>query len=142
VLRPAGRVLVHGLMADARFPGASPKLPGLAALVSQVPVQTEPAEALRAAGFVGVQIVKLCAKPWIQNDGIGLREVKILARQPYPEAAEYRRVVYRGHFREVVGDDGRVYRRGQSVSVPLAVWNQLRENPAAGLFALADEDDA
>jgi hypothetical protein len=45
-----------------------------------------------------------------------------------------RRVVYRGPFREAVGDDGRTYPRGQPVEVPPGVWEQLREGPAAGQF--------
>jgi catechol 2,3-dioxygenase-like lactoylglutathione lyase family enzyme len=134
VLRPGGRVLVHGLMADAVFPAAAPTLPGLAALVSRVPVQSEPADALRAAGFVDVLIVKLPEKAWFEHDGVGLREVKILARQPRLGVAETRKLVYRGPFREAVGDDGRVYARGCRVAVPLAVWEQLREGPAAGQF--------
>jgi catechol 2,3-dioxygenase-like lactoylglutathione lyase family enzyme len=134
VLRPGGRLLVHGLMADAPFPGSHPTLPGLAAMVSRVPLQTEPAEVLRAAGFTGIQIVKFTEKPWLEHDGVGVREVKILARQPYPEEPGMRRVVYRGPFREALGDDGRTYPRGQPVDVPLSVWEQLREGPAAGQF--------
>ena len=46
VLRPGGRVAVHGLVGDRPFP-SDPKLPGMASLVQHVPVETEPLEALR-----------------------------------------------------------------------------------------------
>jgi catechol 2,3-dioxygenase-like lactoylglutathione lyase family enzyme len=134
VLRPGGRVLVHGLMADAPFRESSPTLPGLAALVTRVPVQTEPAEALRLAGFAGVQIVKFCEKPWFEHDGVGLREVKILARQPRAADPQVRHVTYRGPFREAVGDDGRIYERGRRIAVPLGVWEQIRESSISGQF--------
>lgn len=58
VLKPGGKLLTHGLMGDRGFPAAPPQL---AAMVSRVPVQTEPAEALARAGFVGLQIVKFDA---------------------------------------------------------------------------------
>jgi catechol 2,3-dioxygenase-like lactoylglutathione lyase family enzyme len=134
VLRPGGRVLVHGLMADEPFRESQPTLPGLAALVSRVPVQTEPIEALQAAGFVGIQIVKFCEKPWFEHEGVGLREVKILGRQPAKSDAAECEVVYRGPFREAVGDDGRAYPRGQRVHVTQEVWRQLRESFAAEEF--------
>jgi catechol 2,3-dioxygenase-like lactoylglutathione lyase family enzyme/SAM-dependent methyltransferase len=134
VLRPGGRVLVHGLMADGLFPGSQPTLPGLAAMVSRVPAQTEPAAALQAAGFVGIRIVKYNEKPWFEHDGVGLREVKILGRQPYVNDPKERAVVYRGPFREAIDDDGRNYPRNQLVAIPSAVWQLLRESPAAEQF--------
>jgi catechol 2,3-dioxygenase-like lactoylglutathione lyase family enzyme len=137
VLRPGGRVLVHGLMADAPFGESSPALPGLAALVTRVPVQTEPAEALHLAGFAGVQIVKYCEKPWFEHDGVGLREVKILARQPRAEGTPTRYVIYRGPFREAVADDGRVYERDRPIAVPAGVWEQIRESSVGEQFELA-----
>src|SRR5262249_12749461 len=51
VLRPGGKVVTHGLMADRPFAGPQPRLPGLAALVARVPVQTEPLDAFAAAGL-------------------------------------------------------------------------------------------
>src|SRR5262249_10526339 len=47
VLKPGGKVLTHGLMADRPFSAAAPRLPGLAALVARVPLQTEPLHAFR-----------------------------------------------------------------------------------------------
>jgi len=135
VLRPEGKVVVHGLVGDRPFPGAQPQLPGLAAMVDRVPVQTEQLEALQAAGFVGLQFVKYSEKPWFTIDGVELREVKVVARQPVAAAnGAARQVLYRGPCREAVDDAGNVYPRGQRVTVSQAVCDQLRESAAADQF--------
>jgi catechol 2,3-dioxygenase-like lactoylglutathione lyase family enzyme len=133
VLRPGGKVLVHGLVGDRPFPGAQPQLPGLASLVARVPVQTEPVQSLRAAGFTGTQFVKFSEKPWFTIDGVELREVKLIAWKP-GAGAEMRHVVYRGPFRQAVDDAGTVYPRGQKVAVATPTWDLLQKGAAAEQF--------
>jgi catechol 2,3-dioxygenase-like lactoylglutathione lyase family enzyme len=158
VLKPNGKVMVHGLMADRPFPGAIPTLPGLAAMVSRVPVQTFPLEMLREAGFVGLQITRYSEKAWFQHDGVELRahpallhlglrprprdgvelrEVKLPGWQP-SAAADRRRVVYKGPFVETIDDAGTVYPRGRRVEVSAATWDLLRRGPAAANFLFLD----
>lgn len=136
VLKPGGKVLTHGLMGDKPFPGAQPKLPGLAAMVSRVPAQTEPAERLRSAGFVGLQIVKYTEKAWFTIDGVELREVKFVAWKPAPAPAadETRFVLYKGPFARATADGGHAFERGVRTSVPAAVWERLRLGPTAEQF--------
>ncbi|WP_254507245.1 VOC family protein [Anatilimnocola floriformis] len=141
VLKPGGKVLVHGLMADKKFPGAMPLLPGLAAMVSRVPVQTTPMSELQQAGFVGLQITKYSGKAWFVHDGVELREVKILAWQP-AESAKQRRVLYKGPFAEAIDDAGVVYRRGQRVAVDQTTWDLLRRGAAAENFLFLDLQDS
>jgi catechol 2,3-dioxygenase-like lactoylglutathione lyase family enzyme len=137
VLKPGGRVLVHGLMADRPFPGKMPTVPGLAAMVSQVPVQTFPIEELSKAGFVGLQITKYSDKAWFEHDGVELREVKIVGFQPQASAAK-RRVLYKGPLAEAVDDLGTVYPRGQRVEVSETTWDYLRRGAAAENFLFLD----
>ncbi len=136
VLKPGGKVLTHGLMGDRPFPGTQPKLPGLAAMVARVPVQTEPAEALRRAGFVGIQVVKFTEKAWFTIDGVELREVKFVAWKPAPATANdgTRPVLYKGPFARATADGGHVFERGKRVAVPVAIWEQLRLGPIAEQF--------
>lgn len=133
-LKPGGKVVTHGLMGDKLFPGAPPQLPGLAAMVSRVPVQTEPAAAFRAAGFVGVQVVKYTEKPWFTHDGVELREVKLVAWKPAPGGDGERLVLYKGPFARAVADGGYAFERGKRTAVPAAVWQQLRHGPTAEQF--------
>jgi len=137
VLKPGGRVLVHGLMADRPFPGAMPTLPGLAAMVSRVPVQTFPIDELTNAGFVGLQITKYSDKAWFEHDGVELREVKIVGFQPEASTGK-RRVLYKGPFAEAVDEFGTVYPRGQRVEVNEAVWELLRRGAVADNFLFLD----
>lgn len=130
VLKPGGKVVTHRLMADRPFPGDQPKLPGLAAMVSRVPLQTEPTELLNSAGFVGVQLVKYTEKPWFEHAGSGFREVKWVAWKPFAVGPNRpRQVLYKGPFPRVVADGGHAFERGQRTIVSSAVWDQLRLGP-------------
>jgi catechol 2,3-dioxygenase-like lactoylglutathione lyase family enzyme len=141
VLRPGGKILVHGLAADRPFPNGPPNLPGLASMVSRVALQTEPLHALKGAGFVGMQFVKLDAQPWFRQDGVGLREMKVIAWKPAPATGgTTRQVLYKGPFRQATDDAGIVYPRGQRVAVPSAVWDLLRQSAAAEQFLFFDPD--
>jgi catechol 2,3-dioxygenase-like lactoylglutathione lyase family enzyme len=135
VLKPGGKVVAHGLMGDRPLPGTQPRLPGLAAMVSRVPARDEVVSSLLEAGFVQVQAVKLTEKPWFVHDGVGLREVKLVAWKPSrcPDG-ETRRVMYKGPFSQATADGGCVFRRGQRVTVPASVWHDLRRGTAAGQF--------
>jgi len=141
VLRPGGKVVVHGLFGDKPFVNGQPKLPGLAAMVSRVPGPTEALDALQAAGFVGTHFVKLTEKPWFNIDGVELREAKLIAVQPEPATGE-RQVLYRGPFREVADDAGQVYPRGQYIRVNAAAAAALEQSPAAEQFLFVKPDAA
>ncbi|QEL20892.1 ArsI/CadI family heavy metal resistance metalloenzyme [Limnoglobus roseus] len=43
-------------------------------------------------------------------------------------------VVYKGPFRDLTDGEGRTFPRGESVTVPAAVWENLRQGPAADQF--------
>jgi hypothetical protein len=135
VLKPGGKVVAHGLMGDRPLPGDPPRLPGLAALVARVPARDEAVAWLRSAGFVNVQAVKLTERPWFVHDGVGLREVKLVAWKParYPDG-QTRQVLYKGPFAEATADGGWVLPRGRRVAVHASVWHGLRLGPAAEQF--------
>jgi catechol 2,3-dioxygenase-like lactoylglutathione lyase family enzyme len=134
VLRPGGKVVTHGLMADRPFVGAQPRLPGLAAMVARVPVQSEPLDAFAIAGLVAAQVVKYTEKPWFVHAGAELREVKVVAWKPESVAGVEHTVLYKGPFREAKADGGWTFPRGQRIAVPETVWRQLRLGAAAEQF--------
>src|SRR5262249_51541085 len=80
-LSPAGGVAGLALAGDRPFPGR-PNLPGLASLVQAVPVQTEPLDALRRAGFEGLHYEKLGDIHCFRVNGVELRELRLKARKP------------------------------------------------------------
>jgi hypothetical protein len=133
VLRPGGRIAIHGLVANAPFP-STPRLPGLASLVQSVPVETEPLESLRRAGFAGLFYEKLGDIHCFQVDGVELREMRLLGWKPAGAAEPRVLVVYKGPFDRVGDDDGTAYRRGETVAVRWRQAEQLRLGPAADQF--------
>ncbi|MBY0525371.1 MAG: VOC family protein [Gemmataceae bacterium] len=139
VLKAGGKVVVHGLVGDKPF-SRQPQLPGLASMVQHVPLQTEPLEALRAAGFAGGQFTKFSEKAWFQIDGAELREIKLVALKPEPESQETRQVIYRGPFAEAMDDAGNVYLRGRRVTVNAAVADSLSRSAAVEQFLFVKQD--
>jgi catechol 2,3-dioxygenase-like lactoylglutathione lyase family enzyme len=134
VLKPGGKVVTHGLMGDRPFTAGRPNLPGLAAMVSRVPDHAEPMAAFRGAGLVNVQVVKFTEQPWFVLDGVEMREVKVIGWKPAAADGGARQVLYKGPFRQATADGGWVLPRGRRVTVPAAVWQQLRQGPAAEQF--------
>jgi catechol 2,3-dioxygenase-like lactoylglutathione lyase family enzyme len=133
VLRPGGRVAVHGLVGDRPFPGA-PRLPGPAALVQQVPVETTPLEALRRAGFGGLFYEKLGDVHCFRVNGVEMREMRLVGWKAGGASWPSVEVVYKGPFEQVTDEDGTVFRRGEPVSVGWAQAERLRLGPAADQF--------
>jgi catechol 2,3-dioxygenase-like lactoylglutathione lyase family enzyme len=134
VLRPGGRVAVHGLVGDRPFPG-TPRLPGLASMVQRVPVETEPLEALRRAGFGGLFFEKLGDVHCFQVGGVELREMRLVGWKAAGASWPSVDVVYKGPFEQVTDEDGTVFRRGERVAAGWAQAERLRLGPAADQFA-------
>src|SRR5204862_337956 len=106
-------------------PVENPDLPGPAGAVRSVPFEAEPAALLEAAGLVGVRLLKFDTKPCFVRDGVGMRELQLEGFAPVvADDAEFE-VVYRGPFRELRDDEGRVFPRGRRVAVPAAVAERL-----------------
>jgi catechol 2,3-dioxygenase-like lactoylglutathione lyase family enzyme len=135
VLKPAGRVRFHGLVCDKPFPG-TPKLPGLASVVQQVPLETDALEWLERAGFRDHFFERLGDIHCFGVGGVELREMRLTAVKPPPGAEEWScPVMYKGPFGEVIDDDGTVFRRGERTLVRASQAERLRRGPAAEQFA-------
>jgi catechol 2,3-dioxygenase-like lactoylglutathione lyase family enzyme len=138
VLRPGGRICVHGLVASQAFPGA-PSLPGLASMVQHIPVETEPLAALEQAGFAGLCFEKLGDIHCFQVGGVELREMRLAGWKQAEEQGESCQVVYKGPFAEVTDADGLVLRRGERTTVSRARAERLRQGPGGEQFAILPE---
>ena len=78
MLRPGGQVLLHQLVADRPLTDGPPRLPGPAAWVRHVPVETEPVRLLESAGFVQLQLIKLGSTSCFQQGGVEMRECQLV----------------------------------------------------------------
>jgi len=141
VLRPGGKVVVHGLVGDRPL-AQQPQLPGLAALVQRVPAQTEPLQELTAAGFVAVQFVKFSEKAWFNIDGIELREIKLIALKPEKAGGPARQLVYRGPFAAAADDAGNQFPRGRPTALDAAAAATLEKSAVAEQFLFLQPADA
>ena len=134
VLRPSGRLFVHVLTGEQ--PVENPGLPGPAAAVQSVPFEADPVALLEEAGLVGVRMLKFDPNPCFVRGGVGMRELQLEGFAPGGASGEAVEVMYRGPFREVRDDEGRLYSRGRRVSVPAAAAERLRAGEAAAQFAV------
>ncbi len=140
VLRPGGRVFVHVLTSDRPLT-AAPMLPGPAGVVQHVPVESEPVRLLESAGFEGVRLTQLDAKPCFIRDGVEMRETRLEGYKPARPGDGARPVVlYKGPFREVTDDAGVVYARGERVAVDAAAVERLRRGGWADHFLILGAD--
>jgi catechol 2,3-dioxygenase-like lactoylglutathione lyase family enzyme len=134
VLAPGGTVAIHGLVASLPIPGR-PNLPGPAALVQRIPLETEALDELRAAGFVGLSFERLGDIHCFRMHGAELREMRLTGLKPLAnESTIEHSVLYRGPLPRVVDDAGRAYPRGVRVTVDDRTWNEFRRPPFAEHF--------
>jgi catechol 2,3-dioxygenase-like lactoylglutathione lyase family enzyme len=131
ILRPGGRLFAHTLVGERVV--ANPGLPGPAALVQEVPLESSPIDLLEQAGFQALRLIKFDAKPCFQRAGVAMREQQLEGFKPASGARQVT-VIYKGPFRQVSGDDGTVFRRGQRVLVPGEQAERLRSGEWAGQF--------
>jgi catechol 2,3-dioxygenase-like lactoylglutathione lyase family enzyme len=137
VLRPGGEVALHGLAGDRPWTGPAPRLPGPAAKVQRVPVETEPMRAMCRAGFMHVRFEKFSPAPFFEEDGVQMREILLTGRKPgHRPARAVHHAVYLGPLARVEDDFGNVFPRGQRVALNIHDWQSLSQSCAAGQFLL------
>jgi catechol 2,3-dioxygenase-like lactoylglutathione lyase family enzyme len=141
VLAPSGRVILHQLAGDRPFPNGVPSLPGPAAVVQEVPVDQELLASVEDGGFAQIRLVKFGRRPYLEVDGVAMREMIVEARKPEEEgAAGEVVVVYKGPFRDLVDDAGRVFRRGDRVCISASAWDAIRSGPLEESFVCLDPE--
>ena len=133
VLKPGGRITVHGLVGSAPFPG-TPNLPGIASLVRRVPVETEPLDLLNRAGFVGLFFENLGDIHCFQVNGVELRELRLHGWKPRTNR-EPSAVMYKGPLDAVTSECGTTFRRGEIVTLSGDSVARLRSGPSGDQFA-------
>ncbi|HEY1081319.1 MAG TPA: GTP-binding protein [Prosthecobacter sp.] len=136
ILKPGGRLSLHGLAADRPLEDPAPALPGPAAAVQHVPDFPSLAATVSTAGFAGARFVKLSERGYFETEGVPLREVLIEASKPgFRSSKKDRNVVYLGPQAAVEDDFGNRYARGLPVPVNGHDWQALK-NAASGQFTL------
>jgi catechol 2,3-dioxygenase-like lactoylglutathione lyase family enzyme len=135
VLRPGGKVFAHTLVGERAL--CDPGLPGPAAGVQVVPLESDPVRLLEEAGFASLHFVKFDAKPCFQRAGVDMREQQVEGIKP-AELDGRVQAIYKGPFYSVVDDAGRIYLRGERVMVDPVQAEQLRTGEWAGQFLVLE----
>jgi catechol 2,3-dioxygenase-like lactoylglutathione lyase family enzyme len=143
VLRPGGRLSLHLMVGDRPVARELPRMPGPAALVRHVPIAAELMREIEAAGFVALECVRYSPSPVFRFDGVEMRELMLACVKP-PDAVdaapEEAVLIYKGPFREITDDGGRVYRRGEQVRIDRHAVVALRASRLIDHFAVLASD--
>lgn len=138
VLKPGGSVELHCLTADRSLAAGRLALPGPAAMVERVPIDRVVVHALERAGLVNIRFTKLGESPCFTALGAELRETKIEANKFGSNAASEPGLIalYKGPFRELTDDEGRIFRRGERVAIDRATWQRLQSSASQNFLLI------
>lgn len=136
-LKPGGSVVIQGLVAATEFPG-KPDLPGLAAKIQRVPLETEPLDRLKRQGFEHIYYDELADIHCFQVDGVELRKLRISAQKPNVKSTDRFRVIYKGPLDQVRDETGHTFHRGELQYVDAAVLTAILQGAAASQFVILD----
>lgn len=140
-LRPGGKLTIHVLTTD-RSLDAAPALPGLASIVTHVPLDKQLLGEVQAAGFVGLKLAAFGDLPCFNYQGVEMRETQLVAWKPGPSELRARyAVLYKGPFAQVTDEAGVVFPRGQKVNVDAATRDRLKQGAGGSQFAFFGESD-
>jgi len=86
-----------------------------------------------SAGFYGVELLKREEQPWQVIDGIEFRSVTVRAYKGKdgPCLEHNQAVIYKGPWKQVLDDDGHLYRRGERMAVCDKTFQILKRGPYA-----------
>lgn len=130
VLKPGGRVAISDIVSDEVVPEHLQKDPHLwSGCISGAFEEKAFAQAFLDAGFIGVSYDKWDGEPWQVVEGIEFRSVTLTAYKPVatPALDAGQAVIYKGPFKEVYDEYGRVYKRGDRVAVSERFFENLTQ---------------
>lgn len=141
VLRNGGRAVISDIVSDEPVPEALQTDAELwSGCISGALTEQEFLRAFLEAGFYGVQILKLDARPWRTVQGIEFRSMTVEAFKGKQGACFERNqaVIYKGPFKEVLDDDNHRIERGRRYAVCDKTYHLLKKRPYRDYFEFID----
>ncbi|MGH7564168.1 MAG: methyltransferase domain-containing protein [Gemmatimonadota bacterium] len=132
VLRRGGRAVISDIVSDEDVPEHLQRDPELwSGCISGALREDRFLEAFEEASFYGITLAERGENPWRTIEGIEFRSVTVIAYKGKegPCIDQKHAVVYRGPFREVVDDDGHVFRRGVRTAVCEKMFRIFAQEP-------------
>lgn len=134
VLKAGGRCAISDIVCDEDVPQDMQDDPELwSGCISGAMREDRFLQAFADAGLHGVEIAELQREPWAVVRGIEFRSMTVVAWKA-AEGAEldhHEAVIYKGPWKEVTTEDGRVLRRGERSAVSRLVYERLGAEPYA-----------
>ncbi len=141
VLKRGGRAVISDIVSDEPVPQEMQDDDELwSGCISGAFLEDEFLSAFEVAGFYGVRVLKLDAKPWQTVQGIEFRSMTIEAFKGKEGTCLERNqaVIYKGPFKQVLDDDGNFMERGKRYAVCDKVYNIYKNEPYSDCFELVD----
>lgn len=138
VLKRGGRAVISDVVSDEEVPDPLKADPDLwSGCISGAFTETGFLEAFQDAGFHGIRILGRQDAPWQTVEGIEFRSVTVEAfkGKQGPCHETNKAAIYLGPWKQVVDDDGHVFRRGVREAVCEKTFGILMREPYAGRFA-------
>ncbi len=137
VLKKGGRAAISDIVSDEAVPRKLQEDPELwSGCISGAFQEKEFLKAFEEAGFYGIQIENMDAKPWRTVKGIEFRSVTITALKGKqgPCWERNQAVIYRGPWKQVEDDDGHIFKRGVRTAVCDKTFQIMTRDPYASEF--------
>jgi len=150
VLKRGGRCAVSDIVSDEDVPEHLQRNPELwSGCISGAMREDRFLQAFADAGLYGVEVAAYQEKAWAIVEGIEFRSMTVVAHKgkegPCREHNEA--VIYKGPWKQVIDDDGHVFRRGERTAVCRKTFHIMQGPPYAGsmvpvppLAEIAEED--
>src|SRR5262249_51222996 len=93
-------------------------------------------EAIREAGFVGIELVTFGESYTFTYAGAKLRETRLQATRCSPTGPATHVAIYRGPFAELRDDSGQIFRRGEPIQIDEEAFRRLQTSSSVRQFLL------
>ena len=143
-LKPGGRNVICDVVSDKEIPSHMRDDPDLwSGCYSGAMLEQDFLKDLLDAGFSGVQIMERDQSPYHRLGDVELRKITVVGyKGRRDECSKYRHaIMYRGPFKQVEDDHGRVWERGKIVAVSDGIFENFKHQPYADNFLLAAVGD-
>ncbi|MEC9327605.1 MAG: methyltransferase domain-containing protein, partial [Verrucomicrobiota bacterium] len=141
VLKRGGRAVISDIVSDEPVPKEMQNDDKLwSGCISGAFLEEEFLAAFEEAGFYGIRVLKLDARPWQTVEGIEFRSMTIEAFKGKEGTCLERNqaVIYKGPFKQVLDDDGNFMERGKRYAVCDKVYKIYKNGPYSDCFELVD----
>jgi len=142
VLKPGGRFAISDNVSNIPVPDeVKTDRVMWSACYAGVLQEQEFYDQLEEAGFVDIRIEVRNPDPALTIESLVFYSITVTGAKPLSDSTVESRVMYRGPFKAIVGDSGKLYRRGKVETIAQRDSSALLDLGAAGFLEIEGEDE-